>query len=122
MEWYLPFTLLSSVGLLVLSTSNLISGLNGEIYQIENMGTAGKERIIDLKLRQLKLISTSVVLQYVALFLFSICSIMISFYPGHQWLSRGTILLGVVLVSIALVLLIVFAYRAIYIRQMHLKP
>ncbi len=121
MEWYLPFTLLSSAGLLVLSTSNFINGLNDEIYQLEQMEKEEKVEVISLKLEQLKLISIAIVLQYIALFLFASCSIIIAFFEQLEFISKGMIIIGVLLISASLLMLIVFSYRAIGIRQKHLK-
>jgi drug/metabolite transporter (DMT)-like permease len=121
MEWYLPFTLLSGVGLLVLSTSNFITGLNDEIYQLGRDDVEGKREIIRLKLKQLKLLSTSIVLQYVSLFLFTVSSILISFLADHQSFIKVVIVLGVVLISISLAMLSLFSIKAISIRQENLK-
>ena len=121
MEWYLPFTLLSGVGLPVLSTSNFITGLNDEIYQLGRDDVEGKREIIRLKLKQLKLLSTSIVLQYVSLFLFTVSSILISFMADHQSFIKVVIVLGVVLISISLAMLSLFSIKAISIRQENLK-
>jgi len=121
MEWYLPFTLLSGVGLLVLSTSNFIGGLNTEIRQLEQDIDKIKKEIISAKLSQLKLLSVSIVLQYVCLFLFTLSSILLSFLNDETPLAKAATLIAVALVSVALALLIVFSFRAISIRQKSLS-
>ena len=36
MEWYIPITILPGIGLIILSTSNVVLELNREIERLEN--------------------------------------------------------------------------------------
>lgn len=121
MDWYLPFTLLSGVGLLVLSTSNFINGLNSEITQMEAEKQQPHLVVIASKLSQLRLLSIAIALQYISLFLFTLTSIILAFMTHKEGLTRVIILLGVCILSVALGMLIFFAIRAVGIRQKHLK-
>ena len=69
MEWYLPITIIPGIGLVILSTSNILLALNREITQLE---AAAQENvsIIASKLVQLKTVSFSIVFQYIGVLLF----------------------------------------------------
>ena len=121
MEWYIPFTIMPGIGLIILSTSNILLNLNAEITQLrKEEDEALCEIIIPRKLAQLKRLSWSIVLQYVGMFLFLLSGILAALWPAQGTLAEGTLLCGVGCVSCSLLLLIVYAFRAVHILQQHL--
>lgn len=54
MEWYIPMTIIPGIGLLILSTSNIMLSLNNEITQLNNQRDKRIDIIVKLKLAQLK--------------------------------------------------------------------
>ncbi len=69
MEWLIPITIIPGVGLIILSTSNIMVSLNEEISIIVYENEKNAEIIRD-KLLQLKRLSISIVFQYIGVFLF----------------------------------------------------
>lgn len=121
MEWYLPFTVIPGVGLIILSTSNIMLDLNDEISRIKSQTKVTKEDIIKLKLTQLKLLSHAIVLQYIGLFLFLVSGVVNALFENAPGLSKWTLLIGVCFIGLSIILLIIYSYRAISVRQKHLQ-
>jgi len=113
-NWYLPITMIPGLGLLVLSTSNIMIALSNEIDSIIelNKGSA----IIRRKLAQLKLLNKAMVFFYIA-----IASLLISaILKGLFNLEETTFFISafaVVLALIGLFSLILYSFRAVRIRQ-----
>ncbi len=63
MEWYIPITMLSGIGLIILSTPNLLIALNDEIKYL-NLKEDKYSNIIQLKLVRLKHLNLALVEQY----------------------------------------------------------
>ena len=62
-NWYLPLTIVPGIGLIILSTSNLMITLSNEI---RDMIDASKDKIIiTKKLEQLKLLNMGMVFFYI---------------------------------------------------------
>ncbi len=120
MEWYLPMTIIPGIGLLILSTSNIMLALNSEINELEMESTQNIE-IIRLKLAQLKRLSVSIVFLYIGVLLFLLAGVLKSFDDQLIGLFKGLLLAGVVSVIISIVFLLIHSIRAVYIRQKHLK-
>ncbi|MEO9854191.1 MAG: hypothetical protein ABJH72_21405 [Reichenbachiella sp.] len=121
MEWYLPFTVIPGVGLIILSTSNIMLNLNDEIFRIKNQANVAKEDIIELKLSQLKILSHAIVLQYIGLFLFLVSGMVNALFGNPAGSSKWSLLIGVGFIGISIILLITYSYRAIAVRQKHLQ-
>jgi hypothetical protein len=120
MEWYIPITILPGIGLIILSTSNMLLALNNEITQIE----ASKSRdttIVKAKLSQLKRLSISIVFQYVGVLLFLFSGILKSIVEKSDAYLKGLLLMGVLSVSFSIILLLIYSIKAVTIRQQHLK-
>lgn len=121
MEWYLPYTIIPGIGLLILSTSNIILQLNNEISLIKKEDNLEKHnQIIYQKLKQLRTLSWSISLQYIGVFLFLISGIVSALIDDNNT-AKFTLILGVFLISFSLILLIVYSFRALHIRQKHLQ-
>jgi hypothetical protein len=120
MEWYLPMTIIPGIGLIILSTSNMMLALNNEITQFE---IAGKEKtaIIKSKLSQLKRLSISIVFQYIGVLLFLFSGILKSVFLNSGNIAEGLLAVGVISVSVSIVILLIYSTMAVSIRQKHLK-
>lgn len=113
-NWYLPITIIPGLGLLVLSTSNIMIALSNEIDSIIELNK--DSAIIRRKLAQLKLLNKAMVFFYIA-----IASLLISaILKGLFNLEETTFFISafaVVLALIGLFSLILYSFRAVRIRQ-----
>lgn len=119
MEWYIPITIIPAVSLLILSTSNMLLALNVEIGQLE-MDVEGNKKIILLKLKQLKRLSIAMVFQYVGVFLFLVSGIWNALFMETEIVLFGLMLGAVLCITASIVFLLIFAVKAVSIRQQHL--
>ncbi len=119
MQWYIPFTILPGIALIILSTSNIMLTLNSEITDLKKDKEVS-DSIIEAKLLQLKRLSWSIVLQYIGLFFFLLSGVIAALNTNNESLSEGILITGVILFGISIVLLIVYAINAVKIRQEHL--
>ena len=120
MEWYLPMTIIPGIGLIILSTSNIMLALNSEINKLE-MEKGPKIDIIRSKLSQLKRLSISIVFQYCGVLLFLIAGVLKSINNDAIVIFTGILLTGVVAVGISIIILLVHSIKGIHIRQRHLR-
>jgi hypothetical protein len=113
-NWYVPITILPGIALLILSTSNLLIALSGEI----------KQRILDKqektvtlkKLKQLKLLNRGMVGFYIG----SGCMVgagIQDFLSYSKLISKILMLSGSLSIFVSIAFLIVFSIRAVRIRQ-----
>jgi uncharacterized BrkB/YihY/UPF0761 family membrane protein len=123
-NWYLPITIVPGIGLLILSTSNLMLMLSSEINTIIN-NKSGGESIISRKLSQLKLLNRSMVFFYIAV----ACLVSSGLITGLNTSivgSKATIsiyisIVGIIIFLLGLISLIIYSYRAVRIRQEQFK-
>ena len=120
MEWYIPMTIIPGIGLIIMSTSNIMLALNDEISQLEHMENRATQ-IIDAKLSQLKRVSVSIVFQYIGVLLFLFSGILNSIFDNSKVLSKWLLFIGVLAVSISIIILLVYSIKAVTIKQKHLK-
>lgn len=118
-HWYLPATIIPGIGLLILSTSNLLVNLSTEIKTlITEDSTKGK--LIERKLRQLKLLNSAMVFLYIAVASFVISSLVSGIYKSIQTDFNATIYItiaGIISALLGLITLIIYSFRAVQIRQ-----
>ncbi len=119
MEWYIPMTIIPGIGLIILSTSNIMLALNNEITQL--CKEEKKRAIIQLKLAQLKRVSIAIVLQYIGILLFLIAGIVSSIFSLPEGVPKAFLTTGVLVISISLIILLIYSIKAVSIRQQHLK-
>jgi len=119
MDWYLPMTIIPGVGLIILSTSNIMLALNSEITQLNN--DVKNSEIIELKLSQLKRVSISIVFQYIGVLLFLMSGIIKSIFSLSESIPKTFLTIGVIIVGISLFILLFYSIKAVGIRQKHLK-
>lgn len=117
-NWHLPITIVPGLGLLILSTSNLMVTLSNEISgMIEN---SKKKAITASKLKQLKLLNMAMVFFYVAVAFLLISAVINGLYEVGKT-SLYTSVLAIIFALIGLISLIVYSFRAVTIRQNQFK-
>jgi len=117
-NWYLPITIVPGLGLLILSTSNLMVTLSNEI---STMIEHSKEKtIINRKLTQLKLLNMTMVFFYVAVALLLISAVLNGLYTIEK-VSLYISVLAIISALIGLFSLVIYSFRAITIRQNQFK-
>lgn len=122
-QWYLPITILPGIGLLILSTSNQLIALSGEIAERLKLEICNDE-ISQRKLRQLKLLNKGLVGLYIGAGMMvasGILSGVQNFYTFSNSFGITTMLLGVMSVFISISFLILYSLRAVRIRQDQFK-
>ncbi|GMN06103.1 hypothetical protein MTsPCn5_14920 [Croceitalea sp. MTPC5] len=117
-EWYVPITILPGICLLILSTSNIMIDLSREIKLLIKDG--GSSKLIERKLRQLKLINKAMVFLYLSVGSFVISALLlgVSTSTGINIQAATYILfLGILFAMLALGSLILYSFRAVRLRQ-----
>lgn len=122
-NWYIPITIIPGIGLLILSTSNLMVALSTEINTLIH-NTDENDVIINKKLIQLKLLNRAMVLFYIAIS----CLVTSALIGGislkldiETTLTLYVIILGIIMLLLGLFWLIKYSYRAVSIRQDQFK-
>jgi len=119
--WYLPITILPSIGFFIMSTSNVSNSLSGEIARLIEMDKEENKPIILRKIGQLRLLSLSLTLLYLSAACMAISGLIAGLEAHFMLLgvecSKGLIILGIVGIIIALAVLIVYAIRAVNIKR-----
>lgn len=122
-NWYIPITIIPGIGLLILSTSNLMVTLSTEINTLIH-NTDENDVIINKKLIQLKLLNRAMVLFYIAIS----CLVTAALIGGislkldiEAALALYVIILGIIMLLLGLFWLIKYSYRAVSIRQDQFK-
>lgn len=117
-NWYLPITVVPGLGLLLLSTSNLMVTLSSEIrIMIEG---SKEKKIITKKLTQLKLLNMAMVFFYSAVALLLISAVINGLYTVET-ISLYISIFAITLALIGLFVLIIYSFRAVTIRQKQFK-
>lgn len=118
-EWYIPITILPGICLLILSTSNIMIDLSGEVRLLIKENTA-TSLLIERKLKQLKLINQAMVFLYLSVGGFVISGLLsgVSENLGsHNNAGLYILFLGMTLAMLALLSLMVYSFRAVRLRQ-----
>lgn len=122
-NWYIPITIIPGIGLLILSTSNLMVTLSSEINTLIH-STDENDAIINRKLVQLKLLNRAMVLFYIAIS----CLVTSALIGGisvkletESTIGLYIIILGIIMLLLGLFWLIKYSYRAVSIRQDQFK-
>ncbi|WP_271769766.1 DUF2721 domain-containing protein [Aquimarina algiphila] len=119
-HWYIPATIIPGIGLLILSTSNLLVNLSTEIKTLIAEVTNNKEILIKRKLKQLKLLNNAMVFLYVAVAFFVISALVSGVYKSTGTSFDSAIYItisGIISALLALTTLIIYSFRAVKIRQ-----
>lgn len=120
-NWYLPITLVPGIGLLILSTSNLMVTLSNELSGLIN-GQSKDESIISRKLIQLKTLNRAMVFFYISVAFLAIAGLIGGLQLSAIKSSAAYIsVMGIVIMILGLFFLIKYSYRAVSIRQDQFK-
>jgi len=120
-NWYLPITIVPGIGLLILSTSNLMVTLTNELGGFIKEQSKD-ESIIHRKLAQLKTLNRAMVLFYIAVASLAIAGLIGGLQLKMIKYSVTYIsVLGIVIMLLGLFSLIKYSYRAVSIRQDQFK-
>lgn len=120
-NWYLPITIVPGIGLLILSTSNLMVTLSNELSGLIKEHSKD-ESIILRKLAQLKILNRAMVCFYVSVACLAIAGLIGGFQ--FNFIKNGTTYIssiGILIMLLGLVSLIIYSYRAVSIRQDQFK-
>ena len=118
MQWIVPLTVLPGIALIILSTSNLVISLNREISHL-NEDKYGQ--IIASKIIQLKRLNRALVLLYISVLFFLSSGILGALVDPENTSFASIMIAGVVVLILAIILLIIYGFKSIYIRERHLK-
>lgn len=118
MEWYIPITILPGVGMMILSTSNILISLNDEIRELNGEKEKYKS-ITSAKIKQLKRLNYALIVQYISAFLF-VTGGVIGGVIKNDKPTIYLVFLGVVLLATSIILLIKYSLKSLIIRQKHL--
>lgn len=119
-KWYLPITILPGLGMLILSTTSQMMALSSEISGLlQNKCSTFQHLISDKKLRQLGLLTRASVLLYLATGAYVLSGILGALLDSNSFLDLPslTLYLGTVFIFMAIVFLIIYAFRAVAIRK-----
>ncbi|MDY8134546.1 DUF2721 domain-containing protein [Aquimarina sp. 2201CG5-10] len=118
-HWYIPATIIPGIGLLILSTSNLLINLSTEIKGlIEEVSI--EKKMIQRKLKQLKLLNSAMVFLYIGVACFVISALVSGLYKSIDSNSDSAIYItiaGIASILLGLITLIIYSFRAVKIRQ-----
>ncbi len=119
-EWYLPITILPALGMLILSTTSQMMALSAEINKLlQEKCTDFQHLISSKKLKQLGLLTRAGALLYLASGIYVLSGILGALFETESFFDAPSLLLysGTILVFIAFILLIIYAFRAVGIRK-----
>ncbi|PPK94767.1 uncharacterized protein DUF2721 [Nonlabens xylanidelens] len=117
-HWYLPITIIPGIGLLILSTSNLMVALSDELDKL--ITNCKDDNLISRKLKQLKLLNRAMIYFYIAVFLLLISGVIAGINQSYKIATY----LGVCAIAVAtfgLVSLIIYSTRSVNIHQNQFK-
>jgi hypothetical protein len=116
-NWYLPMTILPGIGLLILSTSNLMITLSNEVASLIKEKEM-PESIISRKLIQLKTLNRAMVFFYIAVAFLAITGVLGGLQIAYIKSSLTYIaILGIIIMLSGIFSLIKYSYKAVSIRQ-----
>lgn len=119
MQWYIPITIIPGIGLIIMSTSNLLIALTTEVTSLNRKREVFHE-IIDMKIGQLKRLNLAMVCLYLGILCFLLSGLLAVLINPLGLLVRIIMITGVAFSMVAIVYLISFGFRSVHIRQKHL--
>ena len=119
MQWYIPITIIPGIGLIIISTSNLLIALNTEVSALNRKREIFGE-IIALKIGQMKRLNWAMVFLYTGILCFLLSGLLAVLINPLGLLVQITMIVGVASSLVAIVYLISFGFRSVQIRQKHL--
>lgn len=122
-NWLLPITIVPGIGLLILSTSNLMVTLSAEINGLKN-NKPENEAIISRKLIQLKTLNRAMVFFYIAVACLATSGLLGGLelqMPVLNGINICISIIGILFMLLGLLFLIKYSYKAVTIRQDQFK-
>jgi uncharacterized membrane protein (DUF485 family) len=113
-------TIIPGIGLIILSTSNIMLALNNEITALIH-DEKRNERVVSMKLDQLKKLSVSIVFQYIGVLILLISGVTKSIFSTSEIYVKWMLVIGIISITISIVILLIYSLRAVRIRQENLK-
>jgi hypothetical protein len=120
MQWYIPITIIPGIGLIIMSTSNLLIALNTEVSLLNDKREVFGE-IISLKIGQMKRLNLAMVFLYAGILFFLLSGLLAGLFNPLSFMVQVTVIVGVAFAMIAIMYLISFGFRSVRIRQQHLN-
>ncbi|TRX57568.1 DUF2721 domain-containing protein [Fulvivirga sp. M361] len=124
-EWYIPVTLLPGVGLLIMSTSNLMNSLSGELSMLIHEHDNAFHTIIEKKISQIHLLNKSLSSLYISSAAYVLAGLIGGLGTSQNMLVEtgqfSLMILGTICVLIGLIWLTQFSYRAVTIKRAQFK-
>ena len=120
MHWYIPITIIPGLGLIIMSTSNMLIALNTEVASLNRKKETFGE-IISLKIQQMKRLNWAMVFLYTGILFFLLSGLLAVLIDPESTLIRIIMITGVSSSLAAISYLISFGFRSIRIRQKHLS-
>ncbi|WP_411030301.1 hypothetical protein [Spongiimicrobium sp. 3-5] len=118
-NWYIPITIIPGIGLLILSTSNLMVALSNEMRMLI-ADTTTTQILMEKKLRQLKLLNSAMVFLYSSvgfLLVSGLVSGIMQSVGGHNNSFIYITIGGICWALIGLALLVIYSFKAVKLRQ-----
>ncbi len=120
-NWYVPITLLPSVGFFIMATTNASNALSAEIARLIEAWKEGDQKVIKKKIHQLLLVNISLVLLYVGAVILSIAGLVagleFNLMVNMPLFINVLICLAIGTVILAFLILMVYAFRAVRIKR-----
>lgn len=124
MHWYLPITIIPGIGMLILSTATQMLSVSNEVGQLlSKKCTPFQHAISDMKIKQLGRLTRASALLYLATGCYVLSGILgvIHSHENPWGYPSIALYIGTFLVFVALSFLIVYAFKAVAIRQLQFK-
>ena len=120
MQWIVPITVIPGIALIILSTSNFLISLNTEISLLNHSRDKYME-IINLKILQLKKLNWALVFLYLGVLFFLGAGIFGVLSDPENIYILAFMVAGILVLIMAILLLIIYGFKSIYIREKHLR-
>lgn len=126
-SWFLPLTVLPSVGFFTMATSGVSNALSAEIARLIELEDRSSNKVtIERKIKQLRLVNIALVMLYGS----AVCLALSGLISGlqHNFMYHGLkfwvellLCIGIGFTIIALIMLMVYAVRAVSIKASQFK-
>lgn len=124
-SWYLPITLLPSIGFFIMATTNVSNALSAEISRLIELDQSRDHNILQRKIDQLQRLSWALVLFYISAIFMALAGFIAGL--GNNFMVRTDswvgflICVGILGTIIALGLLSFYAVQAVRIKRDQFK-
>ena len=122
MEWYLPITIMPGIGMLIFSTTNQMLSISSEVGTLLSVEcTEFQHHIASLKIKQIKRLTFAGTLLYSSAGFYVLSGIFGVFATINTNMPEILLILGTLQLFLALILLVIFSFNTIKIRQLQFK-